>query len=65
MTKEVKELISAIGTLINENTILKEEFAKYAKELETWTRRAKDAERLIKIIEDLIMLSSIHTNRRT
>ena len=65
MTKEVKELNSALGTLRNENTILKEEFAKYAKELETWTRRAKDAERLIKIIEDLIMLSSIHTNRRT
>ena len=65
MTKEVKELNYALGTLRNENTILKEEFAKYAKELETWTRRAKDAERLIKIIEDLIMLSSIHTNRRT
>lgn len=61
MTKEVKELNSALGTLRNENLILKEEFAKYAKELETWKRRAKDAERLIKIIEDMIALNNIHT----
>ena len=63
MTKEVKELNSAVSGLRIENDILKEEYEKCAKKLATWCRRAKDAERLLKMIEKLVVMSNENADR--
>ena len=63
MTKEVKELNSAVSGLRIENDILKEEYEKCAKKLATWCRRAKDSERLLKIIEKLVVINIEDTDR--
>ena len=63
MTNEVKELNSELSSTRNELQVLKEGYAKCAKELATWCRRAKDAERLIKIIEKLVVMSNENVDR--
>ena len=63
MTKEVKELNSTLSTLRVENDILKKEYEKCAEQLATWCRRAKDAERLLKMIEKLVVMSNENADR--